>query len=134
MRFMVLLRGVRMFDAPTGLLEGVTRLGAEATRAGVLLDTAGLAPSVSGARVRLAGGELSVEERPFTTGPELIGYAFYGVETLAEAVEWASRFLRLHQEFVPGWQGEAEILTVFGPDDFATPPDAGAEVGADPRT
>ena len=135
MRFMVLLRGTRMFEAPAGLMEGITRLGAEASVAGALGDTAALAPSVSGARVRLTGGRLDVDTEPFTPGPELLSYAFYQVATAAEAVEWASRLLRLHQEFVPGWEGEAEILKVFGPADF-TPDEAGrsGEAAAAPRS
>ncbi|MGH8894535.1 MAG: hypothetical protein ACRDWY_14715 [Actinomycetes bacterium] len=38
-----------------------------------------------------------------------------------EAVEWTSRFVRLHQELWPGWEGEADVLKVFGPEDFAPP-------------
>jgi hypothetical protein len=121
MRFMVLLKGTRMFDAPPALMEGIMKLGAEATAAGALLDTAGLAPSVAGARVQLAGGELTVVDGPYTESKELISYAVYQVPGKEEAVEWASRFLRLHRELAPGWEGEAEILKVFGPEDFAPP-------------
>ena len=35
-----------------------------------------------------------------------------------EAVEWASRFLALHRDLWPGWEGDAEIRRVFGPEDF----------------
>jgi hypothetical protein len=129
MRYLVLLKGTRMFDASPGLMEGVMKLGEEATRAGALLDTAGLAPSVSGARVQLAGGQLSVIDGPYTESEELISYALYQVRSKEEAVEWASRFLCLHQEHAPGWEGDAEILKVFGPEDFAVPP-PGAPAGA----
>jgi len=125
MRFMVLLRGTRMFEAPAGLMEGLTRLGAEATRDGVLLDTAALAPSVAGATLRLAAGRLDVDNEPFTPGPELLSFAFYQVASTAEAAEWGSRLLRLHQEFVPGWEGEVQILKVFGPEDFPPPSEDG---------
>jgi hypothetical protein len=122
MRYLVLLKGTRMFEAPPELMEGIMKLGEEATQAGALLDTAGLAPSVAGARVQLAGGELTVVDGPYTESKELISYALYQVHAKEEAVEWARRFLRLHQERVPGWEGEAEILKVFGPEDFAPPP------------
>ncbi|HEY6797137.1 MAG TPA: hypothetical protein VI248_20895 [Kineosporiaceae bacterium] len=130
MRYLVLLRGIRMFEAPPALMEGLIQLGEEATHAGALLETAGLAPSVSGARVRLAGGRLDVIDAPFTESGELLSYAIYQVRTKEEAVQWASRFLRLHQHHAPGWEGNAEILKVFGPEDFPAPAAAGsAEAG-----
>ena len=51
----------------------------------------------------------------------MISYALYQVRTKEEAVEWASRFLRLHQDLWEGWEGEAEVLRVLGPEDFAPP-------------
>ena len=125
MRFIVLLTGTRMFDAPPGLMEGIMKLGEEATTAGALLDTAGLAPAVAGARVELTGGELRLVDGPYAESKELLSYAVYQVRGKEEAVEWASRFLRLHQEFVPGWEGEVQILKVFGPEDFPPPSEDG---------
>ena len=55
---------------------------------------------------------------PFTESKEFISYAQYEVRSKAEAVEWASRFMTLHERFVPGWEGECEVLKVFGPEDF----------------
>jgi hypothetical protein len=124
MRYLVLLRGTRMFDAPPELMDGIMKLGQEATTAGALLDTAGLAPSVAGARVQLTGGEIGVVDGPYAESKELISYALYSVRSKEEAVEWALRFLRLHQQHVPGWEGEADVLKVFGPEDFAAPPEA----------
>jgi len=121
MRYLVLLHGTRMFEAPPGLMEGIVQLGEDATRSGALLDTAGLAPSVAGATVTLTAGELTVVDGPFTESKELISYALYDVRTKQEAVEWASRFLRLHRDHAPGWEGTAQILKVFGPEDFAPP-------------
>jgi len=113
MRYIVLLKGFPMADPPPpALMEAIMKLGGEATRAGALLDTAGLAPS---------GGALSVTDGPFAEAKEFISYALYQVRGKEEAVEWASRFMRLHQEFWPGWAGEAEVVKVFGPEDFAPP-------------
>jgi hypothetical protein len=42
----------------------------------------------------------------------MISYALYQVRTKEEAVEWASRFLRLHRDLWEGWEGEAEVLRV----------------------
>jgi hypothetical protein len=46
------------------------------------------------------------------TGPgaeskELIGgFAVYDVKSKKEAIEWTSRFMQLHGEHWPGWEGE----------------------------
>ncbi|MEU1735132.1 YciI family protein [Streptosporangium sp. NPDC020145] len=104
---------------PAELMEAIAKLGEEATAAGVLLDTAGLAPSDQGARVELTGGRLSVTDGPFAESKELISYALYQVGSKEEAVEWASRFLRLHRDLWAGWEGQADIRRVFGPEDFA---------------
>jgi len=57
MRYMMLLSGTSPPAPPSAeLFEAIMKLGGEATQAGVLLDTAGLLPSASGARVSLAGG------------------------------------------------------------------------------
>jgi hypothetical protein len=122
MRYMVLLRAAQPASPPPpDLMAAIATLGEEATKAGALLDTAGLAPSAEGARVRLSGGRLSVTDGPFTEAKEMISYALYQVRTKEEAVEWASRFVRLHRDLWGGWEGEAEVLRVFGPEDFAPP-------------
>ena len=120
MRYMVLLKGTQPAEPPPpGLMEAIMKLGEEATAAGALLDTAGLAPSIAGARVQLSGGHLSVVDGPFAEAKEFISYALYQVRSKEEAVEWASRFVRLHQDLWPGWEGAADVLKVFGPEDFA---------------
>jgi hypothetical protein len=123
MRYLTLLTGpLTEGPPPPGLMEGIMALGAEAQAAGALLDTAGLAPSVAGARVSLRAGELSVTDGPFAEAKEFISYAIYDVRTKEEAVEWASRFLRLHQEHWPEFEGDIEVRKQFGPEDFAPPP------------
>jgi hypothetical protein len=122
MRYLVLLEGVQPDGPPPpDLMEAILALGEEATRAGALLDTAGLLPSAAGARVGLAGGEVSVTDGPFAEAKEMISYALYDVRSKAEAVEWTSRFLALHRDRWPGWTGEATVLKVMGPEDFAPP-------------
>jgi hypothetical protein len=103
---------------PAELMEGIMQLGEEATRAGALLDTAGLQPSAAGARVQLYAGELSVTDGPFTEAKEMISYAIYEVRSKEEVVEWASRFVKLHRDRWPDWEGEAEIRRLFGPEDM----------------
>jgi hypothetical protein len=93
-------------------------LGEEATRAGVLLDNAGLAPSTAGAKITLFGDDLRVTDGPFAESKEMISYALYDASSKEEAVEWTSRFMTLHHDLWPGWEGEARVLKVFGPEDF----------------
>jgi len=122
MRYLALLKATRpTTPPPPGLMEAIMKLGADATAAGALLDTAGLAPSEQGARVRVSGGELSVTDGPFAEAKETISYALYEVRSKEEAVEWTSRFMKLHRDLWDGWEGDGEVLRVFGPEDFAPP-------------
>jgi hypothetical protein len=117
MRYLVVLRSAQPPSPPPAeLMEEIMKLGDEATRAGALVDTAGLAPSAHGARVSVARSELTVTDGPFAEAKEMISYALYDVRTKEEAVEWTSRFLRLHRDLWEGWEGEADVLKVFGPE------------------
>ena len=122
MRYLTLLRGQHSTTPPPPeLMAAIMALGEEATKAGSLLDTSGLAPSASGARVSLAAGELSTTDGPFAESKEVISYAIYEVRSKEEAVEWASRFLKVHRDLWPGWEGEVDVLKLFGPEDFPAP-------------
>jgi hypothetical protein len=122
MRYIVLLRAQQpTTPPPPELMEAIMKLGDEATQSGALLDNAGLMPSAVGARVQLAGGELNITDGPFAEAKEMISYALYQVHSKEEAVEWTARFLRLHRDLWAGWEGEADVLKVMGPEDFAPP-------------
>ena len=130
MRYLVLLKAITIPDTPPSpeLMAAIAALGEDARTAGVLVDTQGLQPSAVGSRVSLTGGQLSAADGPFTESKELISYALYEVRSKEDAVEWTNRFLRLHRELWPGWEGEADVLKVFGPEDFA--PSAGGSGGS----
>jgi hypothetical protein len=108
MRFLGLLRADEHSEsgAPPSA-ELLARMGPfleEITKAGVLLASDGLLPTSQGKRVRLSGGKVTVIDGPFTESKELIAsYALLETKSMAEAVEWTTRFLR-----VLG-QGECEI-------------------------
>ena len=116
MRYLTLLRATADpgTPPPPELMEAIMRLGQEAGGTGALLDFGGLMPSAAGARVTLAAGDLAVTDGPFAESKEVISYALYEVSDRAEAVEWSSRFLRLHRDIWPGWEGEVDVLQVFG--------------------
>ena len=91
--------------------EMMERMGTfiqDITKAGVLLATDGLQPSSKGARVRLANGKVTVTDGPFTESKELVAsYALLEVKSMAEAVEWTTRFLKV----LGG--GECELRPLF---------------------
>ena len=119
MRYLVLLKAANPGTPPPAeLMAAIMKLGEEATAAGAMLDNAGLAPSAAGAKVTITGGALAVTDGPFAETKEMISYALYQVRTKEEAVEWTSRFMKLHRDLWAGWEGEAEVLKVFGPEDF----------------
>jgi hypothetical protein len=120
MRYLVLLKASQPdTPPPPELMAAIAQLGDEATRSGALLDNAGLAPSVKGAKLTVADGRISATDGPFAEAKEMISYAIYEVRAKEEAIEWTNRFLKLHTDLWPGWEGEAEVLKVFGPEDFA---------------
>ena len=125
MRYLVLLKATTTPTTPPSpeLMAAIAALGEDAKTAGVLLDTQGLHPSSAGSRVSLAEGQLTAADGPFTESKELISYAFYDVRSKEDALEWTNRFLKLHRDLWPGWEGEADVLKVFGPEDFAQPAD-----------
>ena len=120
MRFMVVVKSAENAGPPPqALMAALANLGAEAMRAGVMVETGGLLPSAMGARVRLSKGNLTVTDGPFLESKELIGgYAVYKVKSKNEAIEWTSRFMQLHKEHWPGWEGESEIRQIFDPRGF----------------
>jgi len=123
MRYLVLLKGIQPgTPPPADLMAAIAKLGEEAIRSGALLDTAGLAPSASGGvRMEVSATRLSVTDGPFTEAKEMISYALYDVRSRDEAMEWTSRFLELHRDLWPEWEGSADVLRVLGPEDFGPP-------------
>jgi hypothetical protein len=102
-------------DTPVGpeSPEMYERMGAfveEATKAGVLLATGGLAPPNEGVKVRYSGGEFTVLDGPFSEAKEVVGgWALMETRDMDEAVEWVKRFLAIAGE------GESTIRQVYGP-------------------
>ncbi|WP_405783585.1 YciI family protein [Streptomyces sp. NBC_00859] len=98
-----------------GLMERMGELMEEMTRAGVLLDTGGLGPIDSSKRVRWSEGRTTVLDGPFTEAKEVVGgYSLVQTKDLDEAVEWAKRFVQLHEE---EYDLDCEVRQVFGSSD-----------------
>jgi hypothetical protein len=84
-------------------------------KAGTLLATGGVLPNPKGsARVRRAGGKITVKDGPFTESKELIaGFAILEATSREHAIALASEFLEVAGE------GESELF------DLMQPPHAG---------
>ena len=97
MRYLVMVKyNENATPPPQALLDALARNRLEARQAGALVEVGGLFPSASGARVRLAGGRLTVTDGPFTEAKELVGgYSVYEVKDKQEAIEWTYRFTTL---------------------------------------
>jgi len=121
MKFMVLVKGAENSGPPPKeLMDAIAILSEEAVGNGTMLNSGGLAPTAQSTRVRVSGGKLTVVDGPFTESKEVIGgYAQFELKSKQEAVDGAVRFMELHRKYWPGWDGEAEIRQIFGPEDCA---------------
>jgi hypothetical protein len=111
MRFMTLVKGFeRAGPPPQALMDAVAKLAEEATERGTLIEAGGLHPLATGARVRLSGGRITVTDGPFAEAKEVVGgYAVFEAASKQEMIEGVVRFMELHREHWPGWDGETEI-------------------------
>ncbi len=125
MRFMIMVRANA--DTEAGVMPGekllsdMGRFHEDLAKSGVLVDGAGLKPSVQGWRVRHAGGKATLIDGPFAETKELIaGYTIINVKSREEAIELTKRFPNPSGE---GKNGEIEVRPYFELEDFG-PSDA----------
>lgn len=111
MRFLSIVKsGENQGPPPQALLDAMDKFVQESLADGSLVETGGLGGSASGARIRLSRGKLTVTDGPFTEAKEVVGgYAVLEAASKREALEAAQRFMRLHQEHWPEWEGECEL-------------------------
>ena len=121
MRFMMIVKHAeKQGPPPKQLMDEISRLAEEESKAGTMLGSGGLGPTALGARVRLSGGKVTVTDGPFTEAKEIVGgYAQFELRSKEEAVQSAVRFMELHKKYWPGWEGETEVRQMYGPEDFA---------------
>jgi len=121
MRFMMIVKHAeKQGPPPQQLMDAIGKLAEEETRAGTMIDSGGLGPTAQGARVRLSGGRVVVTDGPFTETKEVVGgYAQFELISKEEAIKSAVRFMELHKQHWPGWEGETEVRQMYGPEDCA---------------
>jgi hypothetical protein len=101
---------------PKELMDAINQLMQQDVAAGTFLGAGGLLPTTQGARVKLAGGQVSVIDGPFAEAKEVIGgYAQFELKSKEEAIESAVRFMELHKKHWPGWEGETEVRPMYEP-------------------
>ena len=115
MRFMFIVKSAHSGPPTPKLIEAMHRLADREIKAGRMLDSGGLMPLATGARVRIIDGQLSVLDGPFVEAKEVIGgYAIFELQGKEEAVASATEFMQLHKDLMPGWEGTCE-LRAFAP-------------------
>lgn len=120
MKVMVIVKATKNSEAgamPTEkLIMEMGNYNEQLVKAGIMLDGAGLLPSVKGRRVKLlSGGKRNVVDGPFSETKELIaGFWMWQVKNMEEAVEWARRC----PDPMPGEDAELEIRQVASAEDF----------------
>ncbi|MER7672580.1 YciI family protein [Kitasatospora sp. NPDC096128] len=113
-RFMTLIRidedARDGWEPDPGFEQRMGALFEEITKAGVMLETAGLTPTAQGTRVSWTDGKIGYTDGPFTETKEVVGgYAILQCKDKAEALEWTRRFLRTHPVH---WPVEAEVRQI----------------------
>ena len=110
MRFLSIYKTVERGVPPTqDEMDRMNQLIAEGMSAGWLISTEGCLPSALGARVRRAGGKVTVTDGPFSEAKELVGgFAILQAASKEEAVELTRRFL-----LVAGGEGECELRQLY---------------------
>jgi hypothetical protein len=111
MRFLSIVKSAEIQGhAPQALMDAMAKFTRDSLKDGSLIQTGGLSASATGARLRMSGGKLTVTNGPFTESKEIVGgYALFEAPSKPAAMEFARRFLQLHQEHWPTWESECEL-------------------------
>src|SRR5258708_2775368 len=116
MRFMFIVTSAQPAAPAPELMQAMHRLADREIKAGRMLDSGGLMPLATGARVRIADGQLSVVDGPFVEAKEVIGgYAIFELPGKEEALASAKALMQLHKDLMPAWEGTVELLAFAGP-------------------
>jgi len=118
MRYLMLIKhpeSYRQFEIPAALHAAMGEFVGAGFKNGIFIDTNGLKPTSEGHRVRLASRRIVVTDGPFVESKEVIGgYALMELPSDAEALEYARKFMQLHLEHWPEFEGECEVRPVEG--------------------
>ena len=118
MRYMMVVKGDENFrdsgPPPKALMDAIAQLGIEASTKGTLISVGGLMHTSKGASVKVRDGKLVITDGPFSEAKEVIGgFSIFELASLDEAKEEARKFMELHRQHWPGWEGDCEIRPMF---------------------
>jgi len=113
MRYLMLIKHTEDYrnrTVPASLYEAMGKFVGEAFKNGTMIDAAGLKPTIDAHRVRLQSRTIAVIDGPFVESKEIIGgYALMEMKSEAEALVHARKFMELHLEHWPEFEGECEV-------------------------
>jgi hypothetical protein len=123
MRYMMIVKhNENQGPPPKALIDAIIKLSEDAAKSGTLVSNGGLRGTGEGVRVRVAGGKVNVIDGPFTEAKEIIGgFAIFDLKSRQEAIDGAVRFMELHKQHWPGWEGETEVRPMMDPMESCTP-------------
>ena len=107
MQFFVTLT-LDQLSGPAELQSAMTEFVENELQAGSFAITGGLASHSDGVRVELSPNGVSQGDARLPVH----GFAVVEAPALQQAVEVASRMLRLHQNYVPDWAGNCEVRPI----------------------
>jgi len=95
---------------PPALMEAMGKFVQDSLQSGILVDTGGLKPSSAATRIRIEKGKLTIADGPFTEAKEVVGgWAVMKGTSKAEVLAVSKKFMELHQQHWPGWEGTSEL-------------------------
>jgi hypothetical protein len=113
MKYLMLIKHDERFrneSMPPEFMDVVGTWVTDSMRSGIIKETAGLKPTSEGVRIRTRGGKLHVTDGPFTETKEIIGgYAMIEAASKEEAIAFAEKFMDMHREHWPAFEGECEV-------------------------
>jgi hypothetical protein len=119
MKYLTFIRhseSYRKAGPPAALMKAMGKFIEESLKDGSLVDTGGLLPSKDGFRVRLSGGKISVVDGPFSESKEVIGgWAIIKADSRKQAEAISRKFMELHHQHWPEFEGESEVRPMFDP-------------------
>src|SRR5205085_9535858 len=118
MRYMFIVSGSESLaesgPPPAALVEAIGTLCEAAIKESKMVSFGGVKPTSTGARMRIANGKIVTTDGPFTESKEVIGgFSIYNVASKEEALEEVRKFMELHHEHWPKWQGQVELREMY---------------------
>ena len=112
MRYMMLVTApADPGPVPPALIEARNEWVANEIEVGAFIDGAEFVREKSTKSIRLHGGDFTATDGPFAEAKEVFGgYMLFEFSTRDGAEKSAHKFLKLHAEQWPGWDGAVTLL------------------------